>query len=136
MKAFAMPQPSVDDKRLKDAEFIERSCALYRRTLLEDVVPFWMRHGIDKQHGGIGHMLDDSGNVIGTDKYLWSQGRALWTFSALFNRVEQRPEWLAFADHIFAYLNSRQRPQGRWPFRLDKDGNVLEGNTSIYVDAF
>ena len=66
--------------------------ALYPATLLDDVMPFWLRHGIDKQHGGIGNLLDDQGNVTGTDKYLWSQGRALWTFSALCNRIDRRGE--------------------------------------------
>lgn len=117
--------------------FIEESRDLYRRTLLEDVVPFWMKHGFDKEHGGISNILDDEGNVLGTDKYIWSQGRALWTFSALHGRVEKRPEWLAFADHIYEYLASRGRTeQGAWMFRFDGDGNVLDGDTSIYVDAF
>src|SRR5690348_5889019 len=87
-----------------DESFVEQSAALYRRMLLENVVPFWMRHGIDKEHGGIHNMLDDAGNVVGTDKFLWSQGRGLWTFSSLLNRIERRPEWRAFADHIFGYL--------------------------------
>src|SRR6185503_1994226 len=118
-------------------EFIAHCRQLYRNTLVNDIVPFWMRHGIDKQHGGIGNLLDDQGNVTGTDKYLWSQGRALWTFSALCNRIERRPEWLAFADHIFEYLRTHGRDeQGKWMFRLDKDGNILDRDTSIYVDGF
>jgi N-acylglucosamine 2-epimerase len=61
----------------------------------------------------------------------------LWTFSALANRIERRPEFLACADHIFNYLHSHGRDeQGRWAFRLDKDGKVLDGNISIYVDGF
>jgi N-acylglucosamine 2-epimerase len=122
---------------MTDESFIADSRRLYRRTLLDDVVPFWLRHGIDRKHGGIGNMLDDAGTVLGTDKYLWSQGRALWTFSALWNRIDRRPEWLAFADHIFNYLRAHGRDaDGLWPFRLDKDGKLLDGNTSIYVDAF
>jgi dihydrodipicolinate synthase/N-acetylneuraminate lyase len=27
--------------------------ALYRATLLDDVMPFWLRHGLDCEHGGI-----------------------------------------------------------------------------------
>jgi N-acylglucosamine 2-epimerase len=119
------------------SEFISHCRRLYRSTLIDDIVPFWMRHGIDKQHGGIGNMLDDHGKVLGTDKYLWSQGRALWTFSALCNRIERRADWLAFADHIFEYLRTHGRDeQGKWMFRLDKDGNVLDRDLSIYVDGF
>src|SRR5438046_44904 len=95
--------------------FIDDCRRLYRSTLLEDVVPFWLRHGIDRQFGGIGNMLDDGGNPTGTDKYIWSQGRALWTFSALYNRIERRSEWLAFADHLFHYLQTHGRDgKGRW----------------------
>lgn len=116
---------------------IETGRALYRRTLLENIVPFWMRHGIDRQHGGIGNVLDDQGNAIGHDKYLWSQGRALWTFSALFNRVAKRPEWLDVAHHIFRYLESHGRDaEGRWMYRLDPSGKVLDRDISIYVDGF
>lgn len=118
-------------------ELVQNCRRLYRKTLLEDVVPFWLRHAFDRQYGGIGNLLDDAGNVLGTDKYLWSQGRALWTFSALGNRFGQKPEWRDFADHIFAYLKSHGRDeQGRWMFRLDKDGKVLDHDLSIYVDGF
>lgn len=111
--------------------------ALYRRTLLGDVVPFWMKHGLDHTYGGLGNVIDDQGKPLGHDKYLWSQGRALWTFSALYNRVEKRPEWLAAAHHVFRYLEEHGRDdQGRWMFRLDAQGRVLDKDISIYVDGF
>ena len=74
---------------------------LYREVLLQDIVPFWMRHGIDRQYGGISNILDDDGNAEGYDKYLWSQGRALWTFSALFNRDKNDGEGLHKAISIY-----------------------------------
>jgi N-acylglucosamine 2-epimerase len=110
---------------------------LYRSTLLENVIPFWMKHGRDTEYGGIGNILDDAGNVLGHDKYVWSQGRALWTFSALCSRIERRPEWLAFADHIYQYLAAHGRDdQGRWMYRLDPAGNVLDADISISADGF
>ncbi|MEN8256143.1 MAG: AGE family epimerase/isomerase, partial [Verrucomicrobiota bacterium] len=109
----------------------------YRRVLLDDVVPFWLKHAIDREYGGIGNVIDDEGNTISHDKYLWSQGRALWSFSALFNRIEHNPEWLGFAHHIYRYISTHGRDeQGRWMYRLDKDGNVLDRDISIYVDGF
>ena len=121
----------------EQTQLIEESRELYRRTLLDDIIPFWMRHGIDLEYGGIGNILDDAGNTLGHDKYLWSQGRALWTFSALYNRIEARPEWLEFAHHIYQYLSTHGRDEnGRWMYRLDKDGNIVERDTSIYVDGF
>lgn len=116
---------------------VQKLSAFYRRTLLENVMPFWMKHGFDEQYGGISNILDDEGRVLGHDKYLWSQGRALWTFSALYNRVEKRAEWLHFADHIYHYLSTHGRDErGYWMYRLDKEGRILDRDISIAVDGF
>ena len=71
-------------------EFLESCRTVYRKILLENIAPFWMRRGKDDEYGGIHNRIDDEGNVVGTDKFIHSQGRALWTFSALCNRVEDR----------------------------------------------
>ena len=118
-------------------ERLDAYAALYERTLLEDVVPFWLRHGRDLSGGGIANQLADNGQAVGTDKFLWSQGRGLWTFSALYNRIAPRPEWLAFAEHIYTYIAEHGRDQaGHWQYRLDQNGTVLDGDVSIYVDGF
>lgn len=110
---------------------------VYYKTLLENVVPFWMTHALGSADGAINNCLDDAGTLVSTDRFLWSQGRALWTFSALYNRIQSRPEWLAVAEKILAYLLTHGRdPQGRWMFRLDDRGQVLERDVSIFVDGF
>lgn len=55
--------------------------ALYRSTLLGDVMPFWLRHGLDRSHGGILTFLGRDGTVMDTDKSVWFQGRAGWATS-------------------------------------------------------
>ncbi|MFA5863491.1 MAG: AGE family epimerase/isomerase [Phycisphaerae bacterium] len=115
----------------------EKYLHLYRKTLLDDVVPFWMTHAMGSSDGAINNCLDDLGTLVSCDRFLWSQGRALWTFSALYNRIEQRPEWLAAAERIFHYLLTHGRDtEGRWMFRLDDTGRVLETDVSIFVDGF
>ena len=110
---------------------------LYRKTLLEDVIPFWIRHAVDPEDGAINNCIDDAGRVLSRDRYIWSQGRALWTFSALVNRIERREEWLRVARGIVEYLFRHGRDErGRWMYRLDGGENVLERDTSIYVDGF
>ena len=119
-----------------NARFVDL-LAIYRAELLERVVPFWLEHTIDRQHGGILTCISDEGQVLSEDKYMWSQLRAIWTFSALYNRVERRAEWLDAARHIFDFVKRYGRDeQGRWVFAVDKDGNILQGATSIYADGF
>lgn len=47
---------------LADAAGRARLSELYRATLLEDVMPFWLRHGLDREHGGISTALDRNGS--------------------------------------------------------------------------
>lgn len=111
--------------------------AIYRAELLERVVPFWLQHAVDWQHGGLLTCLADDGRVLSTDKYLWSQLRAIWTFSALYNRIERRQEWLDVARHIYDFVRRHGRDdQGRWVFAVDQDGRVLQGADSIFADGF
>jgi len=111
--------------------------AQYRSELLERTVPFWLGHGIDRKNGGICTVISDDGTVLSHDKYMWSQLRAIWTFSALYNLIEPRTEWLDAARHIFEFTQKHGRDAaGRWVFCVDKDGAVLKGADSIYADGF
>jgi N-acylglucosamine 2-epimerase len=111
--------------------------AIYRAELLERVVPFWLRHAVDRRHGGLLTCLADDGTVLSSDKYLWSQLRALWTFSALYNRIEPRPEWLDIARHVYDFARRYGRDsEGRWVFAVDQHGHVLQGADSIFADGF
>ncbi len=109
----------------------------YRELLLDNVVPFWFRHGIDWQHGGVLSCLRDDGSLVSGDKFIWSQARSLWTFSALYNRVERRPEFLQAANNSLRFLlNYGRDSQGRWVYHTDRKGQILDGAISIYSDCF
>ncbi|HWB92791.1 MAG TPA: AGE family epimerase/isomerase, partial [Puia sp.] len=54
--------------------------SLYRDNLLEDVIPFWMRHSVDREQGGYFTCLDTEGKVYDTDKFTWLQCRQIWCF--------------------------------------------------------
>ena len=108
----------------------------YRSTLLDDVIPFWQRHTIDPA-GGLNSCITDAGRVLSRDKWTWSQWRAVWVFSKLYNRIEKRPDWLRLARHIFDFLDAAgPLDDGHWPLLLDAEGRVLRGYESIYVDGF
>ncbi|MHC5025685.1 MAG: AGE family epimerase/isomerase, partial [Planctomycetota bacterium] len=68
--------------------------ATYRDGLLNDTLPFWTRHGVDREHGGFFTSLDRDGAVIDDDKAIWPQGRFTWLLATLYATVEPRPEWL------------------------------------------
>ena len=109
----------------------------YRTLLLDGFVPFWLKHGIDWAHGGVLSCMNEDGSPVSGDKFMWSQARCVWTFAALYNRIEKRPEFLKVAENSVRFLLAHGRDdQGRWVYHTDRVGNVIEGATSIYTDCF
>lgn len=109
----------------------------YRSLLLDGFVPFWLKHGIDWELGGVLSCMNEDGSPVSGDKFMWSQARSVWTFAALYNRVEKRPEFLKVAENSVRFLLAHGRDhQGRWVYHTDRAGKVIEGATSIYTDCF
>jgi len=109
----------------------------YRQALREDVIPFWEKHSLDRAHGGYFSCLDRSGAVYDTDKFIWLQARQVWTFSMLFNRLEQRQPWLDLARHGADFLTKHGRDStGNWYFALNQQGQALVQPYNIFSDCF
>ncbi len=122
---------------LTDAGSRARLAALYRATLIEDIIPFWLKHGLDAEHGGILTALDRDGAVIDTDKSVWFQGRAGWMFATLYNTVERRAEWLAGARSCVEF--SRRHcfaPDGKMYFTVTREGHPLRMRRYVFSESF
>lgn len=67
----------------------------YKDELLDNVLPFWLENSQDHEYGGYFTCLDREGRVFDTDKFIWLQGREVWMFSMLYNKVENvRNGWI------------------------------------------
>jgi N-acylglucosamine 2-epimerase len=109
----------------------------YRRTLLDDVIPFWLKHGLDHAHGGMLTALDRDGTLLDTDKSVWFQGRAAWMFATLCNTLEPRAEWIEAARSCVEF--SRRHcfsPEGKMWFTVTRDGRPLRMRRYVYSEAF
>lgn len=110
---------------------------VYRDGLLDDVIPFWLEHGLDRQHGGFLTALDRDGSLIDDDKSMWFQGRAGWMFATLFNTVEPNPQWLAAAQSAVEFLRRHgTAPDGKLYFTTTRDGRPLRMRRYVYSEAF
>ncbi len=109
----------------------------YKATLLENIIPFWIHHSIDHENGGFFTSLDRTGSVYDTDKFVWLQGRQVWTFSMMYNRVERRQEWLDVALHGAAFLERcGADADGNFYFSLTREGKPLVQPYNIFSDCF
>lgn len=109
----------------------------YKQALLEDVLPFWQNHSLDKQEGGYFTCLDAHGQVYDTDKFIWLQNRQVWTFSMLYNQLSPEPDWLEVARLGADFLANKGRdPEGNWYFALNRSGEPLVQPYNIFSDCF
>jgi N-acylglucosamine 2-epimerase len=122
---------------LEDTNGRKKLLACYRDGLLTDSMKFWFPRAIDAEHGGFLHCFDRDGTLLDTDKSVWAQGRISWMLLTLFNTVEQRAEWLAWAKSGLDFLNRHGfDADGRMFFHVTRDGEPIRKRRYAYSEAF
>jgi N-acylglucosamine 2-epimerase len=128
---------SPDSPAIPAAAELQSLAEFYLQHLTRDVLGFWAPRVLDSAQGGYFQCFDRAGNRTADDKYVWMQGRNLWMYSALYRRLERRPEWLLLAEAGRDFLvRHAYAGEGRWFYQLDRAGNARRGTISIYTDHF
>ena len=110
---------------------------IFRKELLNNVLPFWIKNSEDKEYGGFFTCLDEKGKVYDTDKFMWLQCRQIWTLSMVYNEVEKRPEWLDMAIRGAEFVKATGRDaDGNWYFSLTREGKPIIQPYNIFSDCF
>ena len=109
----------------------------YKTELLDSVLPFWLNKSIDKEYGGYFSCLDRDGSVYDTDKFIWLQGREVWLFSMLCNKLGEKQEWMDAAIQGAEFLN-KYGHNGDYDFyfSLTREGKPLVEPYNIFSNTF
>ena len=115
------------------AELRER----YRYDLFDDFLPFLDRYVIDHEYGGFMCTTDRSGKNITTDKSAWFEGRGIWVYSFLYNRISHDPKHLEVARKSVEFI-LKHKPAGDefWTGSFSKEGKPKSGPGDIYGGLF
>ncbi len=108
----------------------------YKAYLTENVIPFWLKNGMDRELGGIYLYLDEKGKLYGDEKGAWFQGRALYTLSRAYNTIEKNPEYLEAAGLLYDFLKKCTHDDGRLGFKVTRDGRTVAMNRFDYSEMF
>ena len=108
----------------------------FKKDLIENILPFWLENSIDYKNGGIYTCLDKNGNIYGTDKSVWFQGRALWVFSKAYNLIDKNDEYLKAAKCIYSFLPKCTDTDGRMFFTVTEDGRELQKRRYYFSETF
>ncbi len=106
---------------------------------LKRCVDFWLEHGLDRKHGGMYTCLDEKGSVYSTDKSIWMQGRAGYTFAALCQQYGVKEEWLEASKSCLDFLEAyakNPKAQDRFYFTVTEDGKPLRQRRYFFSEGF
>lgn len=108
----------------------------YKNYLTEDILEFWLKNAIDEKEGGIFTQLDRQGNVYGTEKSVWFQGRALWTFAKAYNFIKKDDRYLSACHKIYRFLSKCTDENFRMPFTVTREGETIQKRRYYFSETF
>ena len=107
------------------------------RDLTEDILPFWMEHGWDKEHGGVYTCVDRDGALMDTTKSVWFQGRCGFIYAYAYNHVAQHPAYLEFSKSCIDFIEAHCfDTDGRMDFEVQADGTPLRKRRYVFSECF
>jgi len=108
----------------------------YRSYLTDDVIPFWLKYGIDNEQSGFLTCVDRDGSLFSEDKSVWFQGRGTWVFSKMYNCIEKKQEYLQAAKSGYDFLKKCYDTDGRMFFTVTRDGKPIQKRRYYFSETF
>ncbi|XP_043541206.1 N-acylglucosamine 2-epimerase [Chiloscyllium plagiosum] len=111
------------------------------REELDRTMEFWLKHSHDQELGGFFTCLSRDGSVYDELKYIWLQGRQIWTYCRLYRTLPRfrRPELLAAAIAGGEFLMSSARISAdsrKLAFVVTRDGRPVKVQRTIFSECF
>ncbi|HJA84839.1 MAG TPA: AGE family epimerase/isomerase [Candidatus Bacteroides avicola] len=117
--------------------YLNAWAASYRESLTNDILPFWLRHGLDRQNGGVYTCVNRDGSLIDSTKSVWFQGRFGFITSYAYNHIEKNPEWLAASKSCIDFIEQHCTDMdGRMFFEVTADGRPLRKRRYVFSETF
>ena len=118
-------------------EYIKSWAESYKKDLTENIMPFWMKYGLDRENGGVYTCVDRDGSLMDTTKSVWFQGRFAFICSFAYNNVEKNQEWLDAAKSTLEFIEKHCfDEQGHMYFSLTAEGKPLRKRRYVFSETF
>lgn len=107
--------------------------------LEQGIIPFWLTRSLDTIYGGFLTCFDENGiETADKNKYIVTQTRMIWGFSALYRQYPNRHELLVAArqgvDFFLRYFWDVNH--GGWFWKVRQDGTCLDDGKVVYGQSF
>lgn len=117
--------------------YLKTWVASYRKDLIENIMPFWMQHGLDRENGGVYTCLDRNGHLMDSTKSVWFQGRFGFICAFAYNSIEKNPEWLAASKSCIDFIEKHCCDKdGHMYFEVTAEGVPLRKRRYVFSECF
>lgn len=122
---------------MNKTEYLEFWANSYKNDLTQNIMPFWLKHGLDRQHGGVYTCLNRDGSLMDTTKSVWFQGRFAFICAFAYNNIEKNEEWLRAAKSTLDFIEKHCfDDDGHMYFSVTADGKPLRKRRYVFSETF
>jgi len=98
----------------------------FKANLFDAYFPFWDQTGVDHERGGFFCWLNENGERVSEEKYMWYQGRGLWVYSHAHAVFGENPAFLEIARKTYRFLLEHGRDnEGYWLASVGPNGEAV-----------
>lgn len=109
----------------------------YQDDLKENILPFWLKHGLDRVRGGVYTCVDRDGTLIDSTKSVWFQGRFGFICAYAYNNIEANEEWLRASKSCVDFIEQHCfDTDGRMYFEVTAEGKPVRKRRYVFSECF
>lgn len=109
----------------------------YKRDFVNNIMPFWLKYGLDRENGGVYTCLNRDGSLIDTTKSVWFQGRFGFVAAFAYNNIEQNKKWLEASKSCIDFIEKNCfDSDGRMYFEVTAEGTPLRKRRYLFSECF
>ncbi|MCI2082771.1 MAG: AGE family epimerase/isomerase [Bacteroidales bacterium] len=109
----------------------------YLKDLKGNIMPFWMKHGLDRVNGGVYTCVDRDGTLMDPTKSVWFQGRFGFIAAYTYNNISKNPEWLEASRSCIDFIEKHCiDSDGHMFFTVTAEGAPVQKRRYVFSECF
>ena len=109
----------------------------YYEDVTKNILPFWLKYGLDEINGGVYTCVDRDGTLIDSTKSVWFQGRYGFICAFAYNNIEANEKWLKASKSSIDFIEQHCfDTDGRMYFEVTAEGKPIRKRRYVFSECF
>ena len=109
----------------------------YYEGITKNILPFWLKYGLDEINGGVYTCVDRDGTLIDSTKSVWFQGRFGFISAFAYNNIEANEKWLKASKSCIDFIEQHCfDTDGRMYFEVTAEGKPIRKRRYVFSECF